>query len=175
MDKTGLTPRLTASGAGLTTRLTALNSTRRTSTGEKPRVLTLPTRAKTEVVSELVLAATVRQQKLRDSDACRRCGAPSVQTFRLLFERVMAPARGPWSRAKLWDTMFTQYTCRRCGQVYALPRAEPTTPKNTPTYATPHPPLVSHLCCPRSCCCNHVVVVVRCLQSDSRVMSTAGF
>ena len=99
------------------------------------RLLLMSTRAKSDVVSEAVLASTVRQGKFRDKEACRRCGAPSVRTFHLLFERVIAPVGGPWSKEKLWDTKFTQYTCRRCGQIYALPRAEASTPRNTPNDA----------------------------------------
>jgi ribosomal protein L37E len=102
---------------------------------EKSHALLLSTRAKSDVVSEAVLASTVRQGKFRDKEACRRCGAPSVRTFHLLFERVIAPVGGPWSKEKLWDTKFTQYTCRRCGQIYALPRAEASTPRNTPNDA----------------------------------------
>ena len=99
------------------------------------RLLLMSTRAKSDVVSEAVLASTVRQGKFRDKEACRRCGAPSVRTFHLLFDRVIAPVGGPWSKEKLWDTKFTQFTCRRCGQIYALPRAEASTPRNTPNDA----------------------------------------
>jgi ribosomal protein L37E len=114
-----------------------INTTRptRNRPAEKSHALLLSTRAKSDVVSEAVLASTVRQGKFRDKEACRRCGAPSVRTFHLLFERVIAPVGGPWSKEKLWDTKFTQYTCRRCGQIYALPRAEASTPRNTPNGA----------------------------------------
>lgn len=102
---------------------------------EKSHALLMSTRAKSDLVSEAVLASTLRQGKFRDKEACRRCGAPSVRTFHFLFERVIAPVGGPWSKEKLWDKKFTQYTCRRCGQVYALPPAEASTPRNTPNDA----------------------------------------
>ena len=99
----------------------------------KTHGMTVTGRSRTHTLTEDALTLSVRQELAKIEAACRRCGAPSVETFDLVYDRMVAPISGPWSKAKLWDTMFSQSTCRRCGQICVPLRPVPTTPTSTPT------------------------------------------